>query len=159
MKHLSSLFTRGSIRLFSALLALLGFSGCDRFMAAMYGSPNADYAIKGKVTDTGNRAIPNIEVKCLTRLSGDGKIWYDTISGVKTDREGQFDLSFNYLPTDGIRLLISDIDGEKNGSFATDSIDIPIKAEEYKKGDKSWYHGKVEKTVSVRLKEQKTGKE
>ena len=80
---------------------LLGFSTCDSEPgAAMYGTPHADFTIKGKVVNQENMPIPDIEIKCLVEHHGDNRHWFDTIPAVSTDPAGVFHCQFEEFPTD-----------------------------------------------------------
>ena len=66
MKKISSSFLKSLNWLLTSALMLLGFSTCDSEPgAAMYGTPHADFTIKGKVVNQENMPIPDIEIKCL----------------------------------------------------------------------------------------------
>lgn len=97
---------------------LLGFSTCDSEPgAAMYGTPHADFTIKGKVVNQENMPIPDIEIKCLVEHHGDNRHWFDTIPAVSTDPAGVFHCQFEEFPTDKLRIIATDIDGPQNGSY------------------------------------------
>ena len=69
MKKISSSFLKSLNWLLTSVLMLLGFSTCDSEPgAAMYGTPHADFTIKGKVVNQENMPIPDIEIKCLILL-------------------------------------------------------------------------------------------
>mgnify|MGYP000960840131 CR=1 FL=1 len=72
MKKISSSFLKSLNWLLTSVLMLLGFSTCDSEPgAAMYGTPHADFTIKGKVVNQENMPIPDIEIKCLVEHHGD----------------------------------------------------------------------------------------
>ena len=80
MKKISSSFLKSLNWLLTSVLMLLGFSTCDSEPgAAMYGTPHADFTIKGKVVNQENMPIPDIEIKCLVEHHGDNRHWFDTI--------------------------------------------------------------------------------
>ena len=86
MKKISSSFLKSLNWLLTSVLMLLGFSTCDSEPgAAMYGTPHADFTIKGKVVNQENMPIPDIEIKCLVEHHGDNRHWFDTIPAVSTD--------------------------------------------------------------------------
>ena len=69
MKKISSSFLKSLNWLLTSVLMLLGFSTCDSEPgAAMYGTPHADFTIKGKVVNQENMPIPDIEIKCLVDI-------------------------------------------------------------------------------------------
>ena len=50
-------------KLWMLLLSLLGFAGCDEPQEDMYGTPYAEYTVKGRVTDAAGTPIAGIEVR------------------------------------------------------------------------------------------------
>ena len=44
-------------KLWMLLLSLLGFAGCDEPQEDMYGTPYAEYTVKGRVTDAAGTPI------------------------------------------------------------------------------------------------------
>ena len=114
MKKISSSFLKSLNWLLTSVLMLLGFSTCDSEPgAAMYGTPHADFTIKGKVVNQENMPIPDIEIKCLVEHHGDNRHWFDTIPAVSTDPAGVFHCQFEEFPTDKLRIIATDIDGPK----------------------------------------------
>ena len=114
MKKISSSFLKSFNWLLTSVLMLLGFSTCDSEPgAAMYGTPHADFTIKGKVINQENMPIPDIEIKCLVEHHGDNRHWFDTIPAVSTDPAGVFHCQFEEFPTDKLRIIATDIDGPK----------------------------------------------
>lgn len=85
-----------------AALALLGFgTACneDEQILAMYGTPNVDYRVQGRVTDLEGNPIEGIEVR--------GK---DGLKSVLSGADGSFDLRDNGQK-DNLTLNFTDIDG------------------------------------------------
>lgn len=99
-----------------AALALLGFgTACneDEQILAMYGTPNVDYRVQGRVTDLEGNPIEGIEVR--------GK---DGLKSVLSGADGSFNLRDNGQK-DNLTLNFTDTDGPQNGSY---------KAREYRMG-------------------------
>lgn len=101
MKKISSSFLKSFNWLLTSVLMLLGFSTCDSEPgAAMYGTPHADFTIKGKVVNQENMPIPDIEIKCLVEHHGDNRHWFDTIPAVSQILLESFIASLkNFQPT------------------------------------------------------------
>lgn len=121
-------------RLCAFLLALLGVASCDSdSIKCEYGTPNADFQIKGKVTDMENNPIKGIQVKTPESFG---------VTQAYTSADGTFDVTFKDFPPSNnnkINLTFIDIDGVDNGDFAdkTESIQVTQVGE----ASGSWYEG------------------
>ncbi|NWJ52518.1 MAG: radical SAM-associated putative lipoprotein [Bacteroidetes bacterium] len=137
-------FTKKTVLQFNSLLllliGLLGFSAaCDKESPALYGTPSADFIINGVVKNKTNQPIPNIKVVAL----------YDSIN---TDALGKFIIKNRTIPTDqAFNVKLIDIDGTANGSFLNKDTLIVFNDNTFKDGDGSWYSGKVERSVEIKL--------
>ena len=60
----------------------------------MYGTPYANFTIKGKVVNEESIPVPDIEIKCLVEHHGDNRSWFDTIPAVSTSAAGTFHCQF-----------------------------------------------------------------
>lgn len=139
----------------AGLLSLLGFSVTSCGATDEYGSPYAEYELKGKVTDMNGDPIQGIEINY-------GGIYNNVLSpsyineiykSPQTQKDGSYDIKFEDSPMGIVRIIAKDIDGPENGSFETDSIDVKI--EEFE-GGKSWFHGKAKVNIpDIKLKEKK----
>lgn len=138
------------------VFALLGFSSvtfCDSNSSNErldeYGTPVADYAVKGTVVDEDSKPISGIRVV------------RDNIEGKSTDKDttytdanGKF--SLDYMRTGGIGpdLKFEDIDGEANGGeFATKEL-VGIDYRQTSERE-NWYMGKFDADVNVSLEKKK----
>lgn len=127
------------------LLLVAGLLSCE-----LNDSPNADYQIKGTVTDSISGAIlPGIQVVlyCAERTP--------TNDTVKTDSKGKFDFTFNHAPFNipVFKLTFVDVDGELNqGDFETRRIETQITSSDWEdEGDDYNYYGKAVKTINVKM--------
>lgn len=145
-------------KLLAGLLTLLGFSlaSCEKWGACEYGSPYAEYEIKGKVMNEAGETIPDIQV-IIPDLNSkvDGQYLYgDTL---KTNNGGEFNAkigltSFGEAVT--FKVITKDIDGEKNGGLFEDKeTEVAFKEEDLKGKSGNWYFGKAEKEVSITIKQ------
>ena len=130
------------------LLPILGVSavGCNTIFqtADEYGTPYADFEIKGKVTDASTSGpLQGIEVSALDN---------DAVPmvSVTTDVEGRFELTGSFFPAESIVIRANDIDGEENGGlFAPATITVQL---DRSAGGDGWYSGKyTAEIVSVTL--------
>ena len=139
----------------AGLLSLLGFSVTSCGATDEYGSPYAEYELKGKVTNMNGDPIQGIELNY-------GGIYNNVLfssyisemyKSPQTQKDGSYDIKFEDSPMGIVRIIAKDIDGPENGSFETDSIDVKIEGFE---GGKSWFNGKAEVNIpDIKLKEKK----
>ena len=149
---------RSVIKFFDKIIVLLlGFSGvfsaCDDPTDEYgppypeYGMPNADYELKGVVTDkeTSN-PIPNIQVI--------NQIYQEYGDTLYTNDKGEYAFDYNgiLLENNTLRLKIEDIDGEENGGlFDTQEIDVTFTKDDQVEKGSGWYEGKFVKTQNIEL--------
>jgi putative lipoprotein (rSAM/lipoprotein system) len=159
MKEFNRFFLRHFNAILVVLLGVFGFSSCnsnleDEGGLLMYGTPTANFKIKGTVVDeTNKQPIEGIQVKIISTFTDNNDkehIVFETEN--ITNTKGNFE--FIIPKIDGLPLSahISDIDGEKNGLFEDKIIEIDLKdAEKTKPGDNSWFIGEFTKTLNVEL--------
>lgn len=130
------------------ILTALGlYTSCDIIEPRVeYGTPTADFVIKGNVNDADN--LQPIENMAVIRKSSWDPYGNDT---AKTDANGNYELNFSetaFGPEDMV-VYTSDID---NGVYQSDTI--RIKAHDLKqigKRRKNWYNGKFEAKADFKL--------
>lgn len=139
------------------LLAVLGFGslvGCEP--APMYGSPSADYEIKGKVLDADGDPIKGIKVEVQTYVAGPEPI--PIIRKFSLD-DGTYDASVHTFPVSKLRLVAQDVDGVENGGeFEEKTVELDFSKIEYTGESDGWYHGKKSLEQDIVL-EEKTNNE
>ena len=118
-------------KVLSGMMVLLGFNGCSGEAPCMYGSPYALHTIKGKVENNSGSAIKGIQVICNAKNS-----W------IKPD-------TFTEAT---YKLICKDIDGDTNGSYKNDSIEVEFKKSDLSNG-KDWFEGEATKNVTIKLSE------
>ena len=138
--------------LIGGLLALLGFSSCDKIgnNACEYGVPNADYKVLGTVTDEAGNPLKGIQVAKEEIKKGDELPIRDT---VYTDENGKYTFAANGFPIERtVNVTFNDIDGAANGGeFESKTVKGAV-YEQIKKGDSNWYDGEFSATVNAELK-------
>jgi len=154
---MKKLFLKPFDKILLILLAFLGFTSCET--SYEYGTPSADYEIKGTVTDsimatpiqnarviiTQTHSYPN-GVQTISHI--------DTMAVKQTDNGGKYDIQVGSFPLEEVtfHLKVDDIDGSANGGdFVTQEKDVLFKSSELA-GGKGWYAGKAKKTVDIKLK-------
>jgi putative lipoprotein (rSAM/lipoprotein system) len=142
MKRNRKTILRISNSIISALLCLLGFNtACDIYGKYEYGSPNADFIIKGTIKSfETNQPIPQIKVKAG---------W----DSVYSDASGKYEVVYNDFPeSQDFLILFTDVDGVSNGAFHPLDTVVKFENPEFKDGNGHWYKGVTEKTVDIFLK-------
>ena len=145
-----SILIKGINMMLAGALSLLGFAGCqktDETFLAEYGVPHTDYSVKGMV------------VNKVTGKPVEG-IWvgyrpYDVITAaaykhVITDAKGEFKLTNHFSPGN---VYVEDIDGEENGLFLSENLEVDFSKAVRTEKPKGWYGGEYSVTVNVALTE------
>ncbi len=130
--------------LLATAAGLLGVNvSCERATLCEYGSPEADYEVKGRVTTQSDVPIEGIEVS-LNRYNAD-----------TTDADGRYYLGYGNFPYehDTANVKFSDIDGEANGHYADTTVQVVVHRSDLQGGDGHWYEGRATKEVDVKLRE------
>ena len=149
---------------FAMLLALLGISSCgeinnedDPFKGmTMYGTPSAQYSVKGKVTDDKGKAIEGLQVILGKRYYDNSSVKYDQhyfpIDTLTTDSKGVYQFeSGKDFPFENLQVDVNDIDGAAGGGEFNSATTV-VNNIEYK-GGSGWYRGKAEiKVPDIKLK-------
>lgn len=124
---------------------MLGNSSCiNDKTAPEYGIPNADFIVKGKVTDAANTAPINkiriVVPKSYYPLKGDT---------VYTNANGEYEVKFNDFPNPNttFKVIASDMDKEANGGwYVSDTLKIQFTDKDKIKNGEHWYAGTFQKT-------------
>jgi hypothetical protein len=132
------------------LISLLGFiTGCTRDeeskeVIALYGVPNAEYIVKGNVTNSANgAAINNIRIVMTnTNLSQSSDTTY-------TDSQGNYTVQvrdyYNSIQT--YKVTASDEDGFQNGGvFQSDTLKVQLDHNNKLTNGAGWNNGVYQKT-------------
>lgn len=139
-------------KIVAALLGVVSFvAGCDLIPSgdtrAEYGTPSADFVIKGKVVDkSSQKPIENIAIIRKMRSHG--------IDTARTNAKGEYELKFNDFPGIDHWIFAEDLDGTENGGlYAPDSINVNSSTMQNIKKGSGWYKGAFEKNdVNFQLK-------
>lgn len=132
------------------ILTALGlYTSCDIIEPRVeYGTPTANFVVKGKVIDK-NTQQP-IEGMAVINTPDPWSYSNDT---TMTDENGDYEIEFSAIASGAkdVKVYTSDIDGDKNGNYLSDTIQI--KSQELKQVEKSknWYNGKFEGTANFEL--------
>lgn len=129
-------------------LSILGFTipmfGCDA--PEMYGTPWADYEVKGKVLDADGDPIKGIKVSLIEDQ-------YNSQS-TQSLENGTFKVSLGTIPFDKLKLTAQDIDGADNGGeFEDKTLELDFSKVAYTGENDGWYHGKKSLEQNIVLEE------
>ena len=125
-------FNRWYNAVLTALLSMLGFSCSldepDEYGSTPveYGTPHADYILKGTVTDEAGTPIKGIKTSLKEISKDDTGTHVFGIDSIQTNESGNYQLKNSGMPYDKrVKLVVEDIDGEANGGeFLNDTLDI-----------------------------------
>ncbi len=154
MKRIRFHLLTGANFILASLLMFLGFSCSDDDGGICeYGSPHANFQIKGKVVDTKGNPIPNARIRINENEEStypQGWLHTDTL---KTDANGEFDWKQVGFPIMRYRLITEDTDEEMNGGlFASDTTLVTFSNDDFKGGE-GWFSGSAYKEMKITLKE------
>lgn len=143
------------------MISMLGFaSSCDiPGGKAMYGTPSADFNVKGKIEamETNNPII-GIKVEMSREMdSENGKILVGLNTCLSEEPTGKYKVTdSSAFPEDQTyKIKFTDIDGVLNGEYETLDTTVVFQNPKFTNGDGSWYNGQTEKEVNVKLKPKK----
>ena len=130
--------------LFSMLLALLGMSATSCFLTpCMYGSPSADWTVKGKVIDDAGNPVAGLQVVLGNLYESNENVIYDQefwpLDTLKTGTDGLYAVDQHGFPLNCLRIDVHDIDGKAGGGEYADASLI-VRDFEFE-GGKGWYEG------------------
>jgi putative lipoprotein (rSAM/lipoprotein system) len=158
MKKINRPLIKGTNWALAGILGLLGFSACENDLLE-YGTPFADYTVKGAVVNKADgKPIEGIRIDAITRNPEDWNYSLGKELTTVTNAKGEFKLSNRIDAGDSklsFSIAITDIDGEKNGSFVSDTLSTNFRDAEHAGKQKNWYEGEYIKTVKVELTEKK----
>lgn len=143
------------------LISFLGFaSSCDNLGGkAMYGTPSADFVVKGKIESADKKIlIPGIYVEMRQEMevvSGQKFIKYN--STITSGNDGAYSVidKSAFPDSQSYNIKFLDVDGAQNGEYETLDTLIVFNNPKFTGGDGSWYSGKTEKEINVKLKPKK----
>jgi putative lipoprotein (rSAM/lipoprotein system) len=140
---------KGANWILVGILSMFGFSGChkERYGLEEYGTPYATFSFHGKVTDKNESPVKDIKIEVTEQGAS-------VMNPMLTDKSGGYSMTFSTFPAEDFKVIVSDIDGEANGSYKNDTIQVTItKDDYYKQGEGNWNRGSAAKEVDVVLKD------
>jgi len=161
MTIIKNKFLRSYNALIVSLISFLGFaSSCDPIGGgkAMYGTPTAEFVVKGKVGTDINSPVAGIKVEMNMEITnGTEKVSYLLNSTSSAESTGAYKVTGGGQSPGNqtFKIKFTDVDGALNGEFETLDTTIVFKDPKFVNGDGSWYVGQTEKEVNVKLKPKK----
>lgn len=127
------------------ILSLLGYSCRDHML--MYGTPTAEFDLKGQVTNEAKQPLPNMQIVHTTGYKdGAGNMyWSEYPDTLFTDAEGKFYRLYHNTMREHM-LIASD----PARVYASDTVVATVT---YTGGDGAWYDGHADLNVDFVLKE------
>jgi len=144
----------------AGIIGMLGFVGCKK-ITCEYGSPYADYTVKGTVVNKATgKPIEGIRVGynsqyISTAMYGVIPTPYQPKVHVLTNAKGEFKLtnSFSVEENQTLPVYVEDIDGEKNGLFQWERLQVDFSNAEHSGKPKRWYKGEYTVNMNIELTE------
>ena len=133
---------------FSMLLALLGVgaSSCIFITPCMYGSPRAEWSVKGKVVDAAGKPVPGLQVVLGNRYGANYDQEYWPLDTLQTGPDGVYQVQSGGFPLSKLQVDVHDIDGPDNGGEFLDAM-VYVTDFKFENGDGAWYSGSAEINV------------
>ena len=112
------------------------------------------FTITGKVSDEGGKAVEGIKTSVKQVTNYEGKPITFAIDSVLTDANGHYDMTSTHFPqSPEIKLIVEDVDGDTNGAYQNDTIDINYNnAQKVKDGEGTWNNGTFTIKQDIKLK-------
>jgi len=134
----------GKTGLLATLLALVGLGATSCWQICMYGSPTAEWKVKGKVVDEAGNPVPGLQVALGNRVDNEPGVIYDKnywpLDTLQTGPDGVYEVHSGGFPLSKLQVDVKDIDGEANGGEFQDAS-LVVTDFQFKDGDGSWYEG------------------
>lgn len=137
-------FVQSSLRLILGLLGVVGFSGCG----AMYGTPSADFEMKGKVVNEEGESLT--DVKVITADIEHDSLIYGRVVSI-TNEAGNYRVSedlYNLRENNGGYSFRFMGDTTRYEPFDTIIMEKQLHFED----EDGWYKGRTSVTMNVTLK-------
>ena len=127
--------------------------------ALMYGVPMMDFVVKGRVIDSQGEPVKGMQVILVNQtvdiapdhMDEENPYVQDYIkqSSDTTDAQGAFVCHVKDVPVEVQRVIVRDIDGNKNGIYEDQMIDIQFTEADQSGERKGWFMGTRTKDVDI----------
>lgn len=130
--------------------------------ALMYGVPTMDFVLKGKVKDEKGNPVSGMQVILVNgtvditpeSMQEDNPYVQDYIAEASdlTDGTGNFECHVKDVPREVQRVIIRDVDGDANGKFESQMVEITFTEADQTGERRGWYMGTRTKDVDITVK-------
>jgi putative lipoprotein (rSAM/lipoprotein system) len=140
------------------IAALLSLLGCPINVSdpAEYGTPSADFIIRGKASSNADQPAPNISVVMREQIGtdNDGRPQFHKVDSTGTDNNGAYRVKAqSAFPEDqAFRLTFYDIDGAVNGAFKDTTVTVEFINPVFTGGSGNWHKGETVQEVNIQLR-------
>lgn len=152
-------FLKSYNTLIAFLLTILGFSSSCDPLRTEYGTPSADFILKGKIVSAANNnPIQDIIIEMRrVEKTQDGQTFVKVTDTSFSEYEGNFTLTDqSAFPKDQTyQIKFTDTDGLQNGEYEPLDTTIVFENPVFINGNGHWYSGQTEKELNVKLKPKK----
>ncbi len=134
-----------------------------RNFAVMYGVPQMDFRLSGRVVDAEGRPVEGMQVVLVNQTIDISPDYmqednphvqqYLRSASDTTDAEGRFEASVRDVPVESQRVIVRDIDGEKGGSYQSQMLEVKFGPEDQTEQGSKWYQGQRSKEVEIVVEE------
>jgi len=124
----------------------------------MYGTPSADFIVKGKVENTLNKPIAGIKVKMSKKVNAGAEEFsfpLDSTSSVVTTGIYEVTANGQFPEEQTFHVKFTDVDGLLNGEYESLDTTVVFQNPKFTNGTDAWNQGQTEKEVDVKLKPKK----
>ncbi|MBO4600494.1 MAG: radical SAM-associated putative lipoprotein [Bacteroidales bacterium] len=128
-------------------------------IALMYGVPTMDFVLKGRVIDAKGNPVKGMQVILVNQtvdiapdhMDEDNPYVQEYIQKASdtTDVQGTFECRVKDVPVERQRVIIRDIDGDKNGRYEDQMVEVEFTEENQTGERKGWYMGTRTKDVDI----------
>lgn len=131
-------------------------------MAVMYGVPTMDFVVKGKVVNEQGKPVSGMQVILVNQtvdispesMQEDNPFVKDYIANASdtTDAEGNFQCKTRDVPVENQRVIVRDIDGDHNGKYGDQMLNVTFTPDDQTKEANGWYRGTRQKEMNITVK-------
>jgi putative lipoprotein (rSAM/lipoprotein system) len=146
------------LTIYNAIIAaLLSLLGCTINISgpAEYGTPSADFIIRGKALSNDGQPASNISVVMREQIGtgNDEQPQLHKVDSTRTDNNGDYRVKAQgAFPEDQtFRLTFSDIDGATNGAFKDTTVTVEFINPVFTGGSGNWHKGETVQEVNIQL--------